>query len=286
MPITVVDNTAPDANPVAGEFELLNLAFGTYTIVETVPPAGFTLDSTVDTEVVTAASPNVTASHVFVDTPVATGGASATMGFWQNKNGQAVIKSAPTIGTDLATLYPNLFGTGAATFNLNGPMEFMNLTGQSASNVAAYFVKIFNVTGPHTYAQVMSNVLADYFDSINPTSTGNKFGFGGNLGTTAITLTATDAAAAWSADQHDGWSISDGHQRSHCRRRRCGPAEPVRRDERCFRHDQPDERHLIRLMDRTVRQNKTPASLPRMRASFLLRHLGGMTDDQFKSWRS
>ena len=43
MPITVVDNTAPDANPVARRIRMvLNLAFGTYTIVETVPPAGYT----------------------------------------------------------------------------------------------------------------------------------------------------------------------------------------------------------------------------------------------------
>ena len=121
----------------------------------------------------------------------------ATMGFWHNKNGQAVIESRPAHRDRPGNLvHPTSWGAGAAQrSSLNGPVKFMNLTGQSASNVAAYFLKIFSVTGPHTYAQVVSNILADYFDSINPTATGKSFGFGGNLGTTAITLTAGDAAA-------------------------------------------------------------------------------------------
>ncbi|MCE9545628.1 MAG: hypothetical protein K8T25_08935 [Planctomycetia bacterium] len=43
-PLTVVDNGANDADPDAGQILVNNVAFGTYTITETVPPAGFALD--------------------------------------------------------------------------------------------------------------------------------------------------------------------------------------------------------------------------------------------------
>jgi hypothetical protein len=65
----------------------------------------------------------------------------------------------------------------------------MNLTGQTSSNVAAYFLKIFKVTGPKPYAQLMSNVLAAYFDNKGTPP------FGGNLLTNMITLTSSQAAA-------------------------------------------------------------------------------------------
>lgn len=159
----------------------------------------FTLDGvtlTRDTDPATAnigAGPGGSGPAIKTFIPPAGGGATATMGFWHNKNGQAVIKSASTIGADLAGKYPHLFGAGAAAFDLNGAVKFMNLTVQSASNVAAYFLKLFNVTGPHTYAQVMSNVLAAYFDNINNTSKSQQFGFGGDLLGTQITLTSGQA---------------------------------------------------------------------------------------------
>jgi hypothetical protein len=46
-PITVVDNSAPDSDPDAGQLLLDNICFGTYTVTETVAPTGFALDDDV-----------------------------------------------------------------------------------------------------------------------------------------------------------------------------------------------------------------------------------------------
>jgi hypothetical protein len=176
---TQTDTVSGNGTYTASDALTAGAATGTYTWSATYAGDGNNL---------TAVDTGGAAEQTAVSTQ-APGGASATIGFWASKNGQALIKSASTIGTDLATAYPNLFGIGAAAFNLNGPIAFMNLTGQSASNVAAYFIKIKNVTGPKPYAQLMSNVLAAYFDSKGTPP------FGGNLLTNHITLTSSQAAA-------------------------------------------------------------------------------------------
>jgi hypothetical protein len=43
-PVTVVDNSAPDANGADGQFRLERVCLGTYIITETVAPAGFAID--------------------------------------------------------------------------------------------------------------------------------------------------------------------------------------------------------------------------------------------------
>src|SRR5574341_161891 len=43
-PVTVVDNSAPDADPDAGQIKLANVCLGSYTITETVAPTGFGID--------------------------------------------------------------------------------------------------------------------------------------------------------------------------------------------------------------------------------------------------
>jgi hypothetical protein len=211
---TVSQTTTTDVN---GHYSFSGLnpsnASG-YTVTETPPSADTHLGQTsttagantntppgttpvVSTIVLTTNGASSTDNFFEVPKTVVTGaGATATIGFWHNKNnGQALIQSASNIGNDLAALYPNLFGTGAAAFNLNGPVAFMNLTGQSSANVAAYFLKLFNVTGQNSYAQLMANVLAGYFDSLNNSSQAQKQGFSGNLFNTAITLTSSQALA-------------------------------------------------------------------------------------------
>lgn len=77
-------------------------------------------------------------------------GDTATIGFWQNKNGQALIKSlpkSPAFGNWLASNYPCLFG---------------NLAKKSNDAVAAQFITYFNVSGQKTYAQVMAGAIAAY----------------------------------------------------------------------------------------------------------------------------
>ncbi|MGE5123827.1 MAG: SpaA isopeptide-forming pilin-related protein, partial [Acidobacteriaceae bacterium] len=81
--VTVLDNSAPDEDPAAGQFLLSGLALGTYTITETLPPAGYAGDSYVETLVLTLAAPNKSATHIWVNTP----NQGCTPGFWQGGAG-------------------------------------------------------------------------------------------------------------------------------------------------------------------------------------------------------
>lgn len=102
-------------------------------------------------------------------------GDTATIGFWHNKNGQALIKAlngGPTstaLGTWLATTYGCLFG---------------NLNGQPNTVVAAQFLTYFNVTGTKTYAQVMAGALADYATSSTLAGGNVAAGYGFNVSPT------------------------------------------------------------------------------------------------------
>ena len=139
-------------------------------------------------------------------------GDTATIGFWHNKNGQALINAMPQpgLGNWLASNYPCMFG---------------NLAGKSNSVVAAQFLTYFTVTGQKTYAQVMAGALADYVTSTtlsggtkaggygfntSPGGTGSKtFNVGSNgtaLGlsnntsyTVAQLLSAAQAKCPWSS---------------------------------------------------------------------------------------
>ncbi len=113
-------------------------------------------------------------------------GDTATIGFWQNKNGQGLINNAPsgppTLANWLATNFPCLYGSSAPSGN--------DLTGKANSVVAALFVTKFNGGSPKTDAQVMSVALASYFTS---TSLGGgtgpvKFGFNQTPGGTGAKL--------------------------------------------------------------------------------------------------
>jgi hypothetical protein len=94
---------------------------------------------------------------VTVNPPRIGHGDTATIGFWQNKNGQALIlslnggKTSTKLGTWLGTNYPCLFGS---------------LYGKANTVVAAQFITYFNASGsPKTYAQVMAGALAAYATS-------------------------------------------------------------------------------------------------------------------------
>ena len=55
-PVTVVDNSPPDANPVAGQYRLERVCLGTYTVTETVAPPGYALPADPDREVTVSAA--------------------------------------------------------------------------------------------------------------------------------------------------------------------------------------------------------------------------------------
>ena len=112
-------------------------------------------------------------------------GEAATLGFWANKNGQALLSSytaASTagdanLGNWLANTYPNLFG---------------NLLGATGPQVAAYFANQVkpNAKGViyNTYAQALTTALSVWVttsglgwntSSTGPTHYGFNQGFGG-----------------------------------------------------------------------------------------------------------
>jgi hypothetical protein len=108
-------------------------------------------------------------------------GDTATIGFWQNKNGQALIgkmngsSSSKALGNWLASSFPNLYGPAAGSSN--------NLTGKTNSQVADYFTSLFKVKGQKTYAQVLANALAVYVT--NSTLAGGNYAaaYGFNVST-------------------------------------------------------------------------------------------------------
>ena len=132
-----------------------------------------------------------------VHTVVLGHGMTATVGFWHNKNGQALIKScngsasATQLGNWLATNFPHLYGptTGAS-----------NMTGKTNTQVASYFMTLFNASGQKTAAQVLANALAIY--ATNSTLAGgtmaSSYGFIVNAsGTGAATFNVGGNGAAF-----------------------------------------------------------------------------------------
>ena len=101
-------------------------------------------------------------------------GDAATIGFWHNKNGQALINAVnggPT-STDLANYL-------ALTFPyLYGAHSLNDLTGKDNNDVAALFLNFFGVTGQKTQAQILAGALAAYVtDSALAGTTAAKYGF-------------------------------------------------------------------------------------------------------------
>ncbi|MGQ0627459.1 MAG: SdrD B-like domain-containing protein [Phycisphaerales bacterium] len=87
-------------------------------------------------------------------------GMTATIGFWQNRNGQNLIKSMnggpsrTNLGNWLASNFPNLYGSAAGSAN--------NLTGKTNSQVAEYYKTQFNESGMKIDAQFMALAFAVY----------------------------------------------------------------------------------------------------------------------------
>ena len=106
-------------------------------------------------------------------------GATAGIGFWHNKKGQALIKSlnggpdATQLGDWLAATFPAMYGDGAFYDAAKGADQDMNLAGKTNAEVAAVFMYLFKrkskdsvVTGaPKVDAQVMAVALATYVTS-------------------------------------------------------------------------------------------------------------------------
>jgi hypothetical protein len=103
-------------------------------------------------------------------------GQTAGIGFWNNKNGQALIKAlnggstSTQLGNWLAATLPNTFGAHAGA---------NNLTGKSNAFVAALFQQDFLMKGVKLDAQVLATALSDYVTNatLDPTKVAAAYGF-------------------------------------------------------------------------------------------------------------
>ena len=162
---------------------------GPYTFSATNLPAGLTMSSggTISGTPTVSGTFNYTVTitdkcgnkgtvncSVTVNPPPTTlvSGDAATIGFWHNQNGQALILSlngggsSTKLGNWLAANFPCLYG---------------NLAGKQNSVVAAQFLTFFNVTGQKTYAQVMAGALAAYATSSTLAGGNMAAGYGFNV---------------------------------------------------------------------------------------------------------
>jgi hypothetical protein len=182
---------------------------GTYTITEAQQPAGYTQGiNTVGTAGGTVSgdqfSVTVTAGVAglncnYGERPAATGhitkGQTADIGFWNNKNGQNLIKAfdggtGTQLGDWLAATFPHMFG------KLSGGN---NLAGKTNAYVASFFQSRFALQGPKLDAQVLATALAVYVTNatLNPTGVGATYGFvvrGNGLATATFNVGTNGAA--------------------------------------------------------------------------------------------
>jgi hypothetical protein len=124
-------------------------------------------------------------------------GMTATIGFWQNKNGQALLNalngrpSAKNLGNWLASNFPNLWGANAGA---------NNLAGKTNAQVAAFYLTKFNVKGQKLDAQMMSVAFATYVtnSALAGGMVAAKYGFIVNmLGTANATIGVGSGGAAF-----------------------------------------------------------------------------------------
>jgi hypothetical protein len=107
--------------------------------------------------------------------PAISSGDTATIGFWHNKNGQALIlslnggASSKALANWLATNFPYLYGVHSSN----------NLTNETNTNVAALFLTYFGVSGQKTSAQILAGALASYVTSSTLAGT-SAIGYGFN----------------------------------------------------------------------------------------------------------
>jgi hypothetical protein len=137
-----------------------------------------------------------------VKPPLGTG-TTATIGFWNNKNGQAIINAfngGPTskaLSKWLSSTFPNLYGC---------------LKNQTNAQIAALFQTDFNVSGPKYDAQVLATALAVYATNTNlgGSALATQYGFTVNsTGTGALLFNVGANGAAVGVPNYTTLSILD-----------------------------------------------------------------------------
>jgi hypothetical protein len=198
-----------------GAYVFPNLRPGNYYLTET-PPAGYLqgIDS-----VGTAGGSVVAADQLFVQLGLETNGLNynfgelpppggavqrsqtAGIGFWENKNGQALIKALNGGSTDtqlaqwLALTLPNMYGAQAGAHSL------VHADGSYFSNaeVAAFFQSLFQQKGPKLDAEVLATALSVYATNaaLDNTQAAAHYGFtvsGDGAGTATVSVGNKGAA--------------------------------------------------------------------------------------------
>src|SRR5262249_44787527 len=122
---------------------------------------GGSSDLTLDFGFYQVVTPGITTTPSSITTPGGVvAGQFATIGFWHNQNGQAVINafngssSSTALGTWLASNFPHLFG--AANPYLSG-----SLAGKTNAQVAAAYLNLWTPSGlqKNTYVQAFAVAL-------------------------------------------------------------------------------------------------------------------------------
>jgi len=200
-----------------GSFLFLDLRPGSYYLTKTSQPAGYTpgidsvgtaggsLSTTVADQFFIQLAEGVNGlNYNYAEIPAATGpvqkGQTAGIGFWNNKNGQALIKALPVVTNPdgsvtsvanwLAATFPHMFGKDAGA---------NDLTGKSNAYVAALFQQDFLKQGVKLDAQVLATALSVYVTNatLDSTQVAAKYGFtvsGYGLGTATFNVGSNGAA--------------------------------------------------------------------------------------------
>jgi hypothetical protein len=193
-----------------GAFRFLDLRPGNYTLTETQPvgylqgkdsvgSAGGSLVATDQFFVQLSQGVNGL-NYNFGERPPAGGavqpGQTAGIGFWHNKNGQALIKAlngggaSTQLGDWLAATLPSMFGQYAGS---------NNLAGKSNASIAALFQQDFLQTGQKLDAQVLATALSVYVTNatLDSTKVAAQYGFtvsGDGVGTATVNVGSNGAA--------------------------------------------------------------------------------------------
>jgi hypothetical protein len=189
-----VDFTSSGPNAILpADYRFVAADQGTYTFVVIFQTEGNPTVTATDkahaTIIGTSAAITVTAD------PAIDEGQAAGIGFWQNKNGQALIQSfnggpgSTALANWLAACFPNLYGACAGSDNL---------TGQTNAQVAAFYQRLFGRSSPKLDAQVLATALNVYASTSSLGGTaGAAYGFvvtAAGLGGSASNVGACGAA--------------------------------------------------------------------------------------------
>jgi len=213
--VSVTDNSPPDVDPVAGQFELDTyqvdsgfnplggLAMGTYSIAETSPPPGYTGDSHVEFVTLTTDNPNGSSTYIWVNTPPQQG---CTPGFWQGGLGSTLWNTTNdpqwashggagtnpfTTTTPFDSFFTPYHGTSLGTTAGKTMLDFVGSGGgpkpaEKAARmvVAAYLNAAFGLDFPYSTSDIVSmwNAAVAAHTSASFTNVFNLLGAANNLG--------------------------------------------------------------------------------------------------------